>query len=140
MIFILPLLAPYRLLDFISVLSYDLHGAAGEKVTGHNSPLFSLPGDPKSSVRKGKLSRSPDITPEPGQWLLVTGGIVFFLPTGICHELLATAWGPRSSSWGSPPMDVLFTSSEPLRNDSGQELWDQHLQEVHQASWLLGLL
>uniref|UniRef100_A0A452FFD5 Oviduct-specific glycoprotein n=1 Tax=Capra hircus TaxID=9925 RepID=A0A452FFD5_CAPHI len=38
-----------RFLDFISVLSYDLHGS-WEKVTGHNSPLFSLPGDPKSSV------------------------------------------------------------------------------------------
>ncbi|KAF4021489.1 hypothetical protein G4228_013407 [Cervus hanglu yarkandensis] len=38
-----------RLLDFISVLSYDLHGS-WEKVTGHNSPLFSLPGDPKSSI------------------------------------------------------------------------------------------
>ncbi|XP_044604855.2 oviduct-specific glycoprotein, partial [Equus asinus] len=36
-----------RLLDFISVLSCDLHGS-WEKITGHNSPLFSLPGDSKS--------------------------------------------------------------------------------------------
>ena len=62
MIFIPPLLALYRLLDFISILSYDLHGS-WEKVTGHNSPLFSLPGDPKSLVRKGKLSGSPDLHP-----------------------------------------------------------------------------
>ncbi|XP_060057870.1 oviduct-specific glycoprotein isoform X1 [Erinaceus europaeus] len=38
-----------RFLDFISVLSYDLHGS-WEKVTGHNSPLFSLPGDTKSTA------------------------------------------------------------------------------------------
>ncbi|XP_011933777.1 PREDICTED: oviduct-specific glycoprotein isoform X4 [Cercocebus atys] len=38
-----------RLLDFINVLSYDLHGS-WEKFTGHNSPLFSLPEDPKSSI------------------------------------------------------------------------------------------
>ncbi|XP_066897813.1 oviduct-specific glycoprotein isoform X4 [Kogia breviceps] len=38
-----------RLLDFISVLSYDLHGS-WEKFTGHNSPLFSMPKDPKSSI------------------------------------------------------------------------------------------
>lgn len=63
MIFRPALPAPYRLLDFISVLSYDLHGS-WEKVTGHNSPLFSLPGDPKSSVRKGKLSGSPDMHPQ----------------------------------------------------------------------------
>ncbi|CAO2599608.1 Oviduct-specific glycoprotein [Lemmus lemmus] len=40
-----------RRLDFISVLSYDLHGS-WEKFTGHNSPLFSLPEDSKSSVRE----------------------------------------------------------------------------------------
>ncbi|NP_001268266.1 oviduct-specific glycoprotein precursor [Mesocricetus auratus] len=38
-----------RRLDFINVLSYDLHGS-WEKSTGHNSPLFSLPEDPKSSA------------------------------------------------------------------------------------------
>nr|XP_034789423.2 oviduct-specific glycoprotein isoform X4 [Pan paniscus] len=38
-----------RLLDFINVLSYDLHGS-WERFTGHNSPLFSLPEDPKSSI------------------------------------------------------------------------------------------
>ncbi|KAL6081440.1 hypothetical protein STEG23_030012 [Scotinomys teguina] len=38
-----------RHLDFISVLSYDLHGS-WEKFTGHNSPLFSLPDDSKSSA------------------------------------------------------------------------------------------
>ncbi|XP_038167467.1 oviduct-specific glycoprotein [Arvicola amphibius] len=38
-----------RRLDFISVLSYDLHGS-WEKFTGHNSPLFSLPEDSKSSA------------------------------------------------------------------------------------------
>ncbi|XP_036047472.1 oviduct-specific glycoprotein [Onychomys torridus] len=38
-----------RRLDFINVLSYDLHGS-WEKFTGHNSPLFSLPDDSKSSA------------------------------------------------------------------------------------------
>ncbi|XP_063481722.1 oviduct-specific glycoprotein isoform X3 [Symphalangus syndactylus] len=38
-----------RLLDFINVLSYDIHGS-WERFTGHNSPLFSLPEDPKSSI------------------------------------------------------------------------------------------
>ncbi|XP_072622544.1 oviduct-specific glycoprotein isoform X1 [Vulpes vulpes] len=38
-----------KLLDFINVLSYDFHGS-WEKFTGHNSPLFSLPGDPSSSI------------------------------------------------------------------------------------------
>nr|AAI37996.1 Ovgp1 protein [Mus musculus] len=38
-----------RRLDFINVLSYDLHGS-WEKFTGHNSPLFSLPEDSKSSA------------------------------------------------------------------------------------------
>ncbi|XP_021052728.1 oviduct-specific glycoprotein [Mus pahari] len=38
-----------RRLDFINVLSYDLHGS-WEKFTGHNSPLFSFPEDSKSSA------------------------------------------------------------------------------------------
>ncbi|XP_006866057.1 PREDICTED: oviduct-specific glycoprotein [Chrysochloris asiatica] len=38
-----------RCLDFISILSYDFHGP-WEKFTGHNSPLFSWPGDSKSSA------------------------------------------------------------------------------------------
>ncbi|KAL1772526.1 oviduct-specific glycoprotein [Sigmodon hispidus] len=38
-----------RRLDFINVLSYDLHGS-WENFTGHNSPLFSFPEDSKSSA------------------------------------------------------------------------------------------
>ncbi|XP_030741986.2 oviduct-specific glycoprotein [Echinops telfairi] len=38
-----------RYLDFINILSYDFHGS-WEGVTGHNSPLYSLSGDPKSSA------------------------------------------------------------------------------------------
>uniref|UniRef100_A0A673VT03 Oviduct-specific glycoprotein n=1 Tax=Suricata suricatta TaxID=37032 RepID=A0A673VT03_SURSU len=38
-----------RLLDFINVLSYDFHGS-WERFTGHNSPLFSVPGDSFSAA------------------------------------------------------------------------------------------
>ncbi|XP_031232001.1 oviduct-specific glycoprotein [Mastomys coucha] len=38
-----------RRLDFINVLSYDLHGS-WEKFTGHNSPPFSHPEDSRSSA------------------------------------------------------------------------------------------
>ena len=33
-------------LDSINIMTYDFHGA-WEKQTGHNSPLFASPGDPR---------------------------------------------------------------------------------------------
>ncbi|XP_036200541.1 oviduct-specific glycoprotein isoform X2 [Myotis myotis] len=38
-----------RLLDFINVLTFDVHGS-WEEFTGHNSPLFSQQGDPRSVI------------------------------------------------------------------------------------------
>lgn len=34
----------YRLLDFLNIMTYDLHGA-WDPITGHNSPLFGSASD-----------------------------------------------------------------------------------------------
>ncbi|XP_070320843.1 oviduct-specific glycoprotein, partial [Odocoileus virginianus] len=84
-----------RLLDFISVLSYDLHGS-WEKVTGHNSPLFSLPGDPKSSAYAMNYWRQLGAPPEKLLMGLPTYGRTFHLLRASQNELRAEAVGPAS--------------------------------------------
>ncbi|XP_005905732.2 oviduct-specific glycoprotein [Bos mutus] len=84
-----------RLLDFISVLSYDLHGS-WEKVTGHNSPLFSLPGDPKSSAYAMNYWRQLGVPPEKLLMGLPTYGRTFHLLKASQNELRAEAVGPAS--------------------------------------------
>ncbi|OWK05469.1 OVGP1 [Cervus elaphus hippelaphus] len=84
-----------RLLDFISVLSYDLHGS-WEKVTGHNSPLFSLPGDPKSSAYAMNYWRQLGPPPEKLLMGLPTYGRTFHLLRASQNELRAEAVGPAS--------------------------------------------
>ncbi|KAB0361150.1 hypothetical protein FD754_005306 [Muntiacus muntjak] len=84
-----------RLLDFISVLSYDLHGS-WEKVTGHNSPLFSLPGDPKSSAYAMNYWRHLGAPPEKLLMGLPTYGRTFHLLRASQNELRAEAVGPAS--------------------------------------------
>ncbi|KAI4590646.1 hypothetical protein MJG53_001695 [Ovis ammon polii x Ovis aries] len=84
-----------RLLDFISVLSYDLHGS-WEKVTGHNSPLFSLPGDPKSSAYAMSYWRQLGVPPEKLLMGLPTYGRTFHLLRASQNELGAGAAGPAS--------------------------------------------
>ncbi|XP_040087982.1 oviduct-specific glycoprotein isoform X2 [Oryx dammah] len=84
-----------RLLDFISVLSYDLHGS-WEKVTGHNSPLFSLPGDPKSSAYVMNYWRQLGVPPEKLLMGLPTYGRTFHLLRASQNELRAEAVGPAA--------------------------------------------
>ncbi|XP_055442849.1 LOW QUALITY PROTEIN: oviduct-specific glycoprotein-like [Bubalus kerabau] len=84
-----------RLLDFISVLSYDLHGS-WEKVTGHNSPLFSLPGDPKSLAYAMNYWQQLGAPPEKLLMGLPTYGHTFHLLKASQNELRAEAVGPAS--------------------------------------------
>ncbi|VFV31445.1 oviduct-specific glycoprotein precursor [Lynx pardinus] len=81
-----------RLLDFISVLSYDFHGS-WEKFTGHNSPLFSLPGDPKSSAHAMKYWRNLGAPPEKLLMGLPTYGRTFNLLKASNNGLQAEAKG-----------------------------------------------
>ncbi|TEA23809.1 hypothetical protein DBR06_SOUSAS15110051, partial [Sousa chinensis] len=84
-----------RLLDFISVLSYDLHGS-WEKFTGHNSPLFSVPKDPKSSAYAMNYWRKLGAAPEKLLMGLPTYGRTFRLLKASENELWAEAVGPAS--------------------------------------------
>ncbi|XP_054420765.1 oviduct-specific glycoprotein [Pteronotus mesoamericanus] len=84
-----------RLLDFINVLTYDLHGS-WEKFTGHNSPLYSLAGDPKSSANAMNYWRGQGA---PSEKLLLgfpTYGRTFRLLQASKNWLQAEAVGPAS--------------------------------------------
>ncbi|CAO2599600.1 Oviduct-specific glycoprotein [Lemmus lemmus] len=84
-----------RRLDFISVLSYDLHGS-WEKFTGHNSPLFSLPEDSKSSAYAMNYWRNLGA---PADKLLMgfpTYGRTFHLLSASKNGLKAASTGPAS--------------------------------------------
>ncbi|XP_045241239.2 oviduct-specific glycoprotein isoform X1 [Macaca fascicularis] len=84
-----------RLLDFINVLSYDLHGS-WEKFTGHNSPLFSLPEDPKSSAYAMNYWRKLGAPSEKLIMGIPTYGRTFRLLKASNNGLQATAIGPAS--------------------------------------------
>ncbi|XP_068820602.1 LOW QUALITY PROTEIN: oviduct-specific glycoprotein-like [Capricornis sumatraensis] len=84
-----------RFLDFISILSYDLHGS-WEKVTGHNSPLFSLPGDPKSSAYAMSYWQQLGVPPEKLLMGLPTYGRTFHLLRASQNELGAEAVRPAA--------------------------------------------
>ncbi|NP_001106087.1 oviduct-specific glycoprotein precursor [Papio anubis] len=84
-----------RLLDFINVLSYDLHGS-WEKFTGHNSPLFSLPEDPKSSAYAMNYWRKLGAPSEKLIMGIPTYGRTFRLLKASKNGLQATAIGPAS--------------------------------------------
>nr|KAF6304869.1 oviductal glycoprotein 1 [Pipistrellus kuhlii] len=84
-----------RLLDFINVLTFDLHGS-WEEFTGHNSPLLSQPGDPKSVAQAMDYWRKLGA---PSEKLLVgfpTYGRTFRLLKDSEHWLQAEAVGPAS--------------------------------------------
>ncbi|XP_010604348.1 oviduct-specific glycoprotein [Fukomys damarensis] len=84
-----------RLLDFINILSYDLHGS-WEKFTGHNSPLFSLPEDPKSSAYAMNYWRRLGAPSEKLLMGLPTYGRTFHLLKASKNGLQAAATGPAS--------------------------------------------
>uniref|UniRef100_A0A8C2UZ29 Oviduct-specific glycoprotein n=1 Tax=Chinchilla lanigera TaxID=34839 RepID=A0A8C2UZ29_CHILA len=84
-----------RLLDFINILSYDLHGS-WEKFTGHNSPLFSLPEDPKSSAYAMNYWRRLGAPSEKLIMGLPTYGRTFLLLKASKNGLQAAAMGPAS--------------------------------------------
>ncbi|XP_063111707.1 oviduct-specific glycoprotein [Cavia porcellus] len=84
-----------RLLDFINILSYDLHGS-WEKFTGHNSPLFSLPDDPKSSAYAMNYWRKLGAPSEKLIMGLPTYGRTFRLVSASKNGLQAAAMGPAS--------------------------------------------
>ncbi|XP_008570133.1 PREDICTED: oviduct-specific glycoprotein-like [Galeopterus variegatus] len=84
-----------RFLDFINVLSYDFHGS-WEKFTGHNSPLFSLPEDPKSSAYTMNYWRKLGVPSEKLIMGLPTYGRTFHLLTASKNGLQARAMGPAS--------------------------------------------
>ncbi|XP_036894689.1 oviduct-specific glycoprotein [Sturnira hondurensis] len=84
-----------RLLDFISVLTYDFHGS-WEKFTGHNSPLLSLPGDPKSSAHAMNYWRELGAPSEKLLMGFPTYGRTFHLHQASENWLQAEALGPAS--------------------------------------------
>ncbi|XP_015419016.1 PREDICTED: oviduct-specific glycoprotein, partial [Myotis davidii] len=84
-----------RLLDFINVLTFDVHGS-WEEFTGHNSPLFSQQGDPRSVAYAMDYWRKLGA---PSEKLLVgfpTYGRTFHLLKDSEHWLQAEAVGPAS--------------------------------------------
>ncbi|KAB1274592.1 Oviduct-specific glycoprotein [Camelus dromedarius] len=83
------------LLDFISVLTYDFHGS-WEKFTGHHSPLFSPPGDPKSSAHAMNYWRNLGVPPQKLLMGFPTYGRTFRLLKASKNELRAEAVGPAS--------------------------------------------
>ncbi|XP_076975578.1 oviduct-specific glycoprotein [Tamandua tetradactyla] len=84
-----------RLLDFINVLSYDFHGS-WEMFTGHNSPLVSLVGDPKSSAYAMNYWRKLGAPSEKLIMGLPTYGRTFHLLKASKNGLRAKAIGPSS--------------------------------------------
>ncbi|XP_038308822.1 oviduct-specific glycoprotein isoform X2 [Canis lupus familiaris] len=84
-----------KLLDFINVLSYDFHGS-WEKFTGHNSPLFSLPGDPSSSAYAMNYWRKLGAPPEKLLMGFPTYGRTYHLLKASKNGLQAQAVGPAS--------------------------------------------
>ncbi|XP_057649331.1 oviduct-specific glycoprotein isoform X2 [Chionomys nivalis] len=84
-----------RRLDFISVLSYDLHGS-WEKFTGHNSPLFSLPEDSKSSAYAMNYWRNLGAPAEKLLMGFPTYGRTFHLLSASKNGLQAASTGPAS--------------------------------------------
>ncbi|XP_004401389.1 PREDICTED: oviduct-specific glycoprotein [Odobenus rosmarus divergens] len=84
-----------RLLDFINVLSYDFHGS-WEMFTGHNSPLFSLSGDPSSSAYAMNYWRKLGAPPEKLLMGFPTYGRTFRLLKTSKNGLQAKAVGPAS--------------------------------------------
>ncbi|KAM5160753.1 oviduct-specific glycoprotein [Callospermophilus lateralis] len=85
-----------RLLDFINVLSYDFHGS-WEKFTGHNSPLYSFPEDPKSSAYAMNYWRKLGAPSEKLMMGFPTYGRAFRLLEPSDNGLQAVATGPASS-------------------------------------------
>uniref|UniRef100_A0A8C5ZD59 Oviduct-specific glycoprotein n=1 Tax=Marmota marmota marmota TaxID=9994 RepID=A0A8C5ZD59_MARMA len=85
----------FRLLDFINVLSYDFHGS-WEKFTGHNSPLYSFPEDPKSSAYAMNYWRNLGAPSEKLMMGFPTYGRTFCLLKPSDNGLQAIATGPAS--------------------------------------------
>uniref|UniRef100_A0A8C9Q2I7 Oviduct-specific glycoprotein n=1 Tax=Spermophilus dauricus TaxID=99837 RepID=A0A8C9Q2I7_SPEDA len=85
----------FRLLDFINVLSYDFHGS-WEKFTGHNSPLYSFPEDPKSSAYAMNYWRNLGAPAEKLMMGFPTYGRTFRLLEPSDNGLQAVATGPAS--------------------------------------------
>nr|XP_021514454.1 oviduct-specific glycoprotein isoform X1 [Meriones unguiculatus] len=84
-----------RRLDFINVLSYDLHGS-WEKFTGHNSPLFSLPEDSKSSAYAMNYWRKLGAPTDKLIMGFPTYGRTFHLIKASKNGLQAASMGPAS--------------------------------------------
>ncbi|XP_052036879.1 LOW QUALITY PROTEIN: oviduct-specific glycoprotein [Apodemus sylvaticus] len=84
-----------RCLDFINVLSYDLHGS-WEKFTGHNSPLFSIPEDSKSSAYAMNYWRKLGTPTDKLIMGFPTYGRTFHLLKESKNGLQAASMGPAS--------------------------------------------
>ncbi|XP_037354329.2 oviduct-specific glycoprotein [Talpa occidentalis] len=82
-------------LDFINVLSYDFHGS-WEKFTGHNSPLFSLSEDHKSSAYAMEYWQNLGAPPQKLIMGLPAYGRTFLLFESSENGLQANAVGPGS--------------------------------------------
>ncbi|EPQ03821.1 Oviduct-specific glycoprotein [Myotis brandtii] len=87
--------ALYRLLDFINVLTFDIHGS-WEEFTGHNSPLFSQQGDPGSVAYAMDYWRKLGAPSEKLLMGFPTYGRTFHLLKDSEHWLQAQAVGPAS--------------------------------------------
>ncbi|XP_006217893.2 oviduct-specific glycoprotein [Vicugna pacos] len=126
------------LLDFINVLTYDFHGS-WEKFTGHHSPLFSPPEDPKSSAHAMNYWRNLGVPPQKLLMGFPTYGRTFRLLKASKNELRAEAVGPASPGKYTKQAGFLAYYEVCSFVQSGRKRWidSQYVPYVHKGrDWI----